>query len=189
MAPQSAEAGKALVVIELFDGLLAGAHVFREEGLQVQRVYFCTCNGLVESVNHTKFPDACNLGSLEQVNVKLIKDIVEKDEDNIIVILGSVPTSSNSSTCYSRDFCRILLAFRLLAGHRVVAFCDGPPRDDAVCRELTRITQSPGYQLCSRHWGIVTRPRRWWINGEQRWEAVGLSCCPRPRTLPNWSQL
>ena len=73
MDPQSADIRKDLVVIELFDGLLAGAHVFREVGLRVQRVYFCTCNGLVESVNYTNFPDACNLGSLEQVNVKLIK--------------------------------------------------------------------------------------------------------------------
>ena len=173
-----------MIVIELFDGTLAGAHVFREAGLPLQRVYFCTCNGLVELINHTNFPDAFNLGSIEHVHVKLIKNIVEQDENSIIVLFGSVPIDSSSSTSYSKQFCRILLAVRMLAGNRVVAFCDGPPRDDAVCRELTRITQSPGYQLCTRHWGIVNRPRRWWISGEQQWEAVAPIASSRTTDIP-----
>ena len=161
-----------------------GAHVFRELGLPVHRVYFSTCDGLVQSVNHTNFPDAENIGFIEQINVKLIKNIVEKDKDAVFVLFGSVPTNNNSSTSYSKQFCRILLAFRMLAGQRVIAFCDGPPSDDVVCRELTRITQSPGYQLCSRHWGIVTRPRRWWINGDQQWEAVAPLAMSKATDIP-----
>ena len=63
--------------------------------------------------------------------------------------------------------------------------CDGLPRDDAVCRELTRIMQSSGYQLCSRLWGVVTRPRRWWINGEQQWEAVAPIAMSMATGIPN----
>ena len=159
-----------MIIIELFDGLLVGAHVFRDLGLPVQRVYFSTCDGLVQLVNHTNFPDAENIGFIEQINVKLIKNIVEKDKDNVFVLFGSVPT--NSSTSYSKHFCRILLAVRMLVGDRVVTFCDVPPNDDAVSRELTRIMQSPGYQLCTRHWGVLNRPRRWWISGKQQWESI-----------------
>ena len=74
MAPQSALTGAQLIVIELFDGLLVGAHVFRDLGLPVQRVYFSTCDGLVELVNHTIFPDAENIGFIEQLNVNLLND-------------------------------------------------------------------------------------------------------------------
>ena len=95
MAPQSAFIKSQLIVIELFDGLLVGAHVFRDLGLPVQRVYFSTCDGLVELVNQTNFPDAENIGFIEQINVKLIKKIVEKDQDNVFVLLGSVPTNSS----------------------------------------------------------------------------------------------
>ena len=184
MAPQSAEAGKALIVIELFDGLLAGAHVFREEGLQVQRVYFCTCNGLVESVNYTNFPDACNLGSLEQVNVKLIKDIVEKDDKNIIVLSGSVSTNSNRSTSYSKQFCRILLAFRMLAGNRVIAFCDGPPSDDAVCRELTRIMQSQATNSAAATGVSSLDPGGGGSMGNSSGRQLRSLLCPWPRASP-----
>ena len=101
MAPQSAFTKPQLIVIELFDGILVGAHVFRDLGLPVQRVYFSTCDGLVELVNHTNFPDAENIGIIEQINVELIKDIVKKDMDKVFVLFGSVPTSSSSCLLYT----------------------------------------------------------------------------------------
>ena len=177
------------VLVEILNGIMSMALALEEEGVfPVGHFYSDTCKDAQLMANH-HWPDALSSGDVELITHQQLESLFQRFEAlNVLwIIVGGPPCVDVSLLNSGRTGAHGAKSGLRDHFQRIVEFFYNRARDSTVAlMECTRMEpqhravyeQSLGshtWELCSRWWVPLTRPRRWWTY-------------PQP-SFPDWVQL
>jgi hypothetical protein len=174
---------RPLVLVELFAGLLPLACAAEKPGLQVEAAFYSEVDADALLVAATSVPDVKCLGPVESIVSGVVEDIVAAHPDAVICIGAGPPCTDTMLLKHKRsgaagvqsslrsEYARVFQLFQAaVPPDRLVGILECTRMPDADRVQYT-IHGSQPFEVCSRWFAAITRPRWWWSSNVPQWPA------------------
>ncbi len=175
---------RPLVLVELFAGLLPLACAAEKLGLQVAAAFYSEVDADALLVAATSVPEATCLGPVESIVSEVVKDIVTAHPDAVICIGAGPPCTDTTLLKHRRsgsagaqsalrcEYARVFQLFQVaVPPDRLVGILECTRMPDADRVQYNSIHGSQPFEVCSRWFTAITRPRWWWFSNVPQWPA------------------
>ncbi len=175
---------RPLVLVELFAGLLPLACAAEKLGLQVEAAFYSEVDADALLVAATSVPDAKCLGPVESIVSEVVEDTVAAHPDAVICIGARPPCTDTTLLKRKRsgaagvqsslrsEYARVVqLLQAAVPPDRVVGILECTRMPDADRVQYNTIHGNQPFEVCSRWFAAITRPRWWWSSSVPQWPA------------------
>ena len=173
---------EGIVLLELMGGVLPASHILREWGITPVATYFSEIDEGAIRVAKKEFPEATNLGPVQDIDTPLLDKVLgEHPERTRVLACAGPPCVGVSKLNRFRkgvmdEASNLVLAVKVIfqhlskrLEHKFIGLMECTDMDPEHRVVYDSVFGAPPFLLCAPHFAPVTRKRLWWTNNEPAW--------------------